>query len=131
LTGGDSHYWYPKHEIDPNVSFIKAMKNWECKEVKTRDECKCKKDCDGAKICTSVIIVLYLNDLKENKGKNPWTDPTFKWVYEKVDLHSNRSVDGGITWTQIPRAEHHKQKPEPGKLPASVAGTLLCCCKCQ
>ncbi len=131
LTGGDDHYWYPNHEIDPNVSFIKAMKNWECTEVKTRDECKCKKDCDGSKICTSVIIVVYLNDLKENEGKNPWTDHTFKWVYGKVDLHANRSVDGGVTWTQIPSAKKYKQKPGPGNLPASVVDTLLCCCKCQ
>lgn len=100
MTGRGDCYRYPNNK-NPNDSFIDAMhkEGWSCEEVSDTNECRGNK-------CEDVILITLYKD-GANKGKNPWTDKTFKWklridnVYLS-DIHAIRRVPGGEEYMQIP-----------------------------
>jgi hypothetical protein len=130
MSGENDEYAYPDNSKEPKDSFIDAMKkeSWGCKEVKSVDECKC--ECDEDKI----LITLYKNKNKENKGKNPWTDPTFrhgKGKTGRTDIHAVRADSGCSNhYTQISHYEPNPQKRDDNIDWDLFKGThLLCCCE--
>ena len=108
MTGKNNQYRYPFDEYGTeNVNFIEAMKafDWDCFEVKEKDECK-PKECHDR-----ILITNYLNE--RNPNKNPWTDPSFIWSLlpgMRSDLHAIRYDDSLGCYKQIPRASTSPQE---------------------
>lgn len=115
---------------------IEAMKKegWDCKEIKIYSDCMC--ECEDEKI----LITVYENQDPENVGKNPWTDPTFKWngLYLKngryevyTDLHAIRGLTGcSSRYKNIHRYMRGSQKfDEIIDWDLFTDTPLLCCCK--
>ena len=117
-----------------------AKEGFTCKEVKNKDECDCK--ClgwgeDGLKI----LITAYKGGTaKSNRGKNPWTDPEYKWGYsgqvdgKDVDLHAIW-MDYHGAWTNVHRA-YKKGEDDEFHYDYRIQWELfaekfpkLCCCK--
>lgn len=65
-------YFYPDNS---NKNFLEQVESqgYSCHTVSSSSECNCK--CGQRK----VIVTVWLNYWPENKGKNPFTDPTFHW----------------------------------------------------
>jgi hypothetical protein len=134
ISGRGDVYAYPDHTLDTDKNFIDALKRgeWDAKEVKSKEDCKCA--CDEEKI----LITLYRNDDPVNKGKNPWTDPKFQWQNGDgkgnplSDIHAIRAIGGGCSnnYHQIPRAREHNQEfDENIKENLFKGNPLLCACK--
>lgn len=124
---------YPNHTKDKGKNFIQAMKRggWVCREVKNKNECKCK--CLDEKI----LITLYKDTDPRNKGKNPWVDPDFEWGRRNnkgrlySDIHAIRGKGGcSDEYKQIPHYEPNNQKFDENINWSLFKDTpLLCCCK--
>lgn len=125
----------PDHTKEKDQSFKEALEKQfglKCKEVKSRDACKC--ECEEEKI----LITLYKDDDPKNKGKNPWNDPEFEWNFDGKgqplsDIHSVRADKGcGNDYKQIPRAQ--PGIPGQGGFNKDINWDLfkdtplLCCC---
>ena len=129
MTGKMGEYRYPVNGKGKakNDNFIQAMKkhSWDCFEVNMHQECWC--DSDTPKI----VISLWRSKTSFYKHRNPWTDSTFPWNRNTVDLHAIRSECGTSTeYVEIPTASHEVQefRKVNNFIHFSSEHHLLCCC---
>ncbi|MBT9450109.1 RHS repeat-associated core domain-containing protein [Akkermansia glycaniphila] len=130
---------YRTDDKKPKSSFMNEMKlkGWKCYKIeKTYKDCLCK--CEEAKV---VISAYKIEDV--NKGKDPWTDPSFHWEPQReinpgdewpTDYHAMRS-DYGDQDNYFHISGYSVKKRKFKKVPQKIFDAIftnkpmLCCCK--
>ena len=136
ITGNGTAYLFPDERFDKEVNFIQAMDKigFTCRQVESKEECDCE-NCEewynrGEFKKRKILITAYRGTKKGgNRGKNPWTDPTYKWDFgNNSDLHAI-SMDFHGFWTQITEYQPKKQDfNEDIEWFLFTDTPLLCCC---
>jgi RHS repeat-associated protein len=143
MTGELDEYRSPGEfeEVEPGVHKIKKREalddylerqGWKCSIKEKLAECQC--DCKEVKMA----VVIYKNSLKENEGKDPYSD-VIKIDGANTDLHAIRAVQGcSQNYKEIPsqrKDDKGNMRParpdevQDGNINLFKGKKFLCCCK--